>query len=73
MTYAVEQRLRMVDFLLAHYGTVNRAALCDFFGISVPQASLDFRAYLDLAPLNMRYDAQAKTYRRGERFVRQYP
>jgi hypothetical protein len=38
-TYAVEQRLRLIDFLVAQYGHVNRSALCDYFGISEQQAS----------------------------------
>lgn len=70
MPYAKGQRLRMIDFLLAQYGTVNRAALVDFFGISTPQASVDFAEYIACAPGNMRYDMSAKTYRRTDKFVR---
>ena len=70
MKYAKGQRLRMIDFLLAQYGTVNRGALVDFFGISTPQASADFSDYMQLAPRNMSYDQGAKTYVRGERFAR---
>jgi hypothetical protein len=62
MKYAVEQRLRLIDFLLDHYGKVNRVALEDFYGISTPQASSDFSAYKELAPDNMTYDAGAKCY-----------
>lgn len=68
MNYAVEQRLRLIDFLLAHYGTLNRCALMDYFGISSPQATKDIRAYLELAPQNAVYDLTAKTYVRGARF-----
>jgi hypothetical protein len=63
----------MVDFLLAQYGTINRAALVDFFGISTPQASLDIAQYQQLAPKNIEYDATAKTYRKTAKFVRLYP
>lgn len=73
MPYAKSQRMRMVDFLLAQYGTINRAALCDFFGISTPQASLDIAQYQQLAPKNIEYDSAAKTYRRTAKFVRLYP
>lgn len=70
--YAVEQRLRLLDFLLAQYGTFNRSALCDYFGISDAQASADVKAYLELAPGNMRYDLSGKVYRRAEKFQRVY-
>lgn len=73
MPYAKAQRMRMVDFLLAHYGTLNREALCDFFGISIPQASLDIADYKALAPKNIAYSASEKTYRRTDHFVRLYP
>lgn len=72
ISYAVEQRLRLIDFLLAHYGTFNRSALVDYFGISVPQASADIQQYLQLAGPNAEYDKSAKTYRCTEDFVRYY-
>lgn len=70
MNYAIEQRLRLIDFLLAHYGTINRSALMDFFGVSMPQASIDIREYLRLAPGNACYNASKKTYVRAESFKR---
>jgi hypothetical protein len=70
LNYAVEQRLRFIDFLLMHYGTLNRAAIMDYFGVSMPQASCDIRDYLIIAPGNAIYDKSAKTYRRTEGFVR---
>lgn len=66
-------RLRFIDFLLEQYGTINRSALCNYFGISVPQASNDIRAYLKRAPENMVYDNSAKMYRRGDEFKRVWP
>jgi hypothetical protein len=66
-------RIRFIDFLLEQYGTFNRSALCNFFGISIPQASIDIQAYLALAPGNMVYDNSAKLYRRGEDFKRVIP
>ena len=70
ITYAVEQRLRFIDFLLHHYGTLNRAAIMDYFGVSIPQASMDIREYIALAPNNALYDKSAKTYRKTEEFAR---
>ena len=72
-TYAIEQRLRLVDFLLAQYGEVNRSALTDYFGISVPQASKDLGVYHHIAPNNTRYDLSRKTYVRTDAFERVYP
>lgn len=71
--YAIEQRLRLVDFLLLQYGTVNRSALERYFGISTPQASKDLSDYIKMAPNNMVYDVKAKTYRRGAGFKAVYP
>lgn len=70
LTYAVEQRLRFIDFLLHQYGTLNRSALMDFFGISQPCATRDIQEYIELAPANTVYDKKAKTYIRGANFVR---
>lgn len=66
-------RLRFIDFLLAHYGTINRVQLTDYFGISVAQAALDLTSYQAIAPGNMEYDRSAKTYRRTPEFERMYP
>ena len=72
MTYAVEQRLRLIDFLLAQYGHVNRSALVDYFGVSLPQASMDIQAYRKLAPTNTAYCLTQKAYLRTDRFERVY-
>ena len=71
--FAREQRLRMIDFLLDRFGMLNRGDLIDYFGISMQQASLDIRDYLQLAPGNAEYDKTAKTYRRAPAFVRLMP
>lgn len=73
MTYAQEQRQRMIDFLLAQYGTLNRGALVDYFGISMPQASRDVQDYIKRAPGNAIYDGTARCYIRGTQFKRLYP
>ena len=71
-TYAVEQRLRLIDFLLHHYGQINRGALMDYFGISMPQASMDLRNYFALAPSNATYSKSLKTYLKSASFKRVY-
>jgi len=70
MTYAKEQRLRLIDFLLLHYGHINRAALMDYFAISEPQASRDIADYLAIAPTNVAYNKSSKRYVVTPEFVR---
>ena len=70
LSYAVEQRLRFVDFLLAQYGHVKRAALIDFFGVGPATATRDFTAYHAMAPGNMTLNASDKTYYRTTAFKR---
>lgn len=72
-SYAIEQRLRFIDFLVHQYGHVNRSALMDYYGVSMPQASEDIRQYRELAPHNLEYDGSAKTYRQSYCFVRVWP
>lgn len=64
------QRLRLIDILLDHCGSVNRQALIDYFGISEAQASRDIRDYLKLAQGNATYDTLTKSHVRGLRFIR---
>lgn len=74
MNFAVEQRLRFIDCCLHHYGTFNRAALMDFFGISVVQASNDIKTYLSMSsPPSAVYDKSARTYKVEGDFVPLYP
>jgi len=57
-----DRRLEFIDFRLRWDGRLNRADLVAFFGISVPQASLDIAKYLELAPANLVYDRSARVY-----------
>lgn len=65
MTYAQTMRLIWIDAMLASVGTIRRADICRMFLISIPQASLDLRAYLNAFPAGIAYDASAKCYRRA--------
>lgn len=67
------ERLRFIDFMLDHFGTIQRGHLCDYFGISQPQASNDFAHYQNIAPANMAYDLSARAYKKTDAFVRQLP
>jgi len=70
VNYAVEQRLRLLEFLVAHYDSISREQLVDYFGISKPQATRDFRAYRELAPDNLIFDNVAKCYKQSHQFKR---
>ncbi|GAB2930864.1 helix-turn-helix transcriptional regulator [Hafnia psychrotolerans] len=58
-----ERRLEFIDYRLRWDGQINRSSITDFFGISVPQASLDLNEYTKLAPDNLQYDMSARVYR----------
>jgi hypothetical protein len=73
MTYALEQRLRLIDFLLASYGFVAPRQLVDFFSISKPQASLDFAMYNKTYPGNMVYAHSVLNWQATAAFKRAYP
>lgn len=72
MNYAVEQRLRFIDCMLAYYGRVGRNELTDFFGIGEATATRDFLLYKEAAPDNLIYSLSEKTYVRGDGFLRVY-
>jgi hypothetical protein len=57
-----ERRLEFIEFRLQWEGRVNRSDLVNYFSISVPQASLDFARYRELAPTNAIYDVVQRAY-----------
>lgn len=68
-----DRRLEFIDWRLHWDGRLNRGDLTAFFGISVPQASLDLARYLSLMPANAVYDRSARVYVRGKDFVSLFP
>jgi len=68
--YALEQRLRLIDFLLHHYGSVARVELMDYFGIEQATATRDLLAYRELAPNNAVLNQSTKRYIKAENFKR---
>jgi len=60
--WSQDRRLEFIDFRLRWDGRLNRSDLTDFFGISVPQASLDIAKYTELAPGNLTYDRSSRVY-----------
>lgn len=73
VTYATEQRYRLIDFLLSQYGWINRAMVMDYFGISSACASNDIATYSDMLPSNIWYNAKSKRYETTGDFQRVYP
>src|SRR5574344_2150671 len=60
------RRIEFIDFRLSVDGKINRSDLVEFFGISIPQASLDLTYYRDLVKNctppreNLHYDLEQK-------------
>lgn len=63
-------RLRFIDFLLDNYDKVNRSHIADYFGLSVPQASLDLQLYMAQAPDNMTFCKKRLCYVKTDKYVR---
>ncbi len=57
-----QQRLEFIEFRLLWEGRLNRSDLMEFFGISLPQSSLDLARYIESAPENIYYDRGEKAY-----------
>lgn len=66
--WSQDRRLEFIDFRLRWDGKLNRSDLTDFFGISVPQASLDIAKYTEQGPDNLTYDRSSKVYVAGPGF-----
>ena len=64
-----EKRLEFIEFRLQWEGRINRQDLVSYFAISVPQASLDFARYRELAPQNSVYDVVQRTYLASPNFT----
>jgi hypothetical protein len=61
--FSVTLRQIWIDAVVAEDGEINRASICEAFGISVPQASLDLRLYQHANPGRLFYDRSFKVYR----------
>jgi len=71
LKHAQKERLEYLDRLLFWDRTATRGSLIKRFGISNPQAALDFKTYLQTADPNaLKYDASTKKYHTTERFSR---
>lgn len=68
-----DRRLAFIDFRLQWDGRLNRSDLMDFFGISMPQASLDIARYTERAPSNLTYDRSSRVYQTAPTFEPLHP
>jgi hypothetical protein len=77
--WSIRRRMEFIDFRLSVEGKINRSDLVNFFGISVPQSSLDFSLYRELVKNckpsreNLRYDVHKKLYVRTDDFKPVFP
>lgn len=62
MRWAQRQRLAFIGERLLSGGAVNRRDLIGKFGISAPQAAVDFRCFAEAHPGAMKYDNKRKAY-----------
>ncbi|MDD2466773.1 MAG: WYL domain-containing protein [Desulfobulbus sp.] len=67
--WSTRKRLQFLEFKLYWEGKVNRGDLTAEFGISIPQASVDFTKYQEMAPNNISYNSSAKYYEPTEIFA----
>lgn len=65
MSFAAKMRQVWIDAMLDQGGLLRRADICEAFGISVPQASIDLNSYRAAHPEMITYDPTAKGYRRA--------
>jgi hypothetical protein len=68
-----ERRLEFIEYRLCWNNHINRKDLVNFFGISVPQSSLDLSRYIEMAPNNLEYDRHNKVYNKSSKFKPIYP
>jgi len=62
MKWNIERRLEFIESRLLWESKISRKDLVDYFDISIPQATKDFKMYQEKAPGNIFYDKSAKQY-----------
>lgn len=62
LTWAQEQRMKMIESMLRAYGFIQRAHLERMFRISTPQASADLKMFMGLYPGLLTYNTSRKHY-----------
>lgn len=62
MSWAQDQRLAFIGERLAAGALLRRSDICEKFSISIPQASLDLRRFMEMNPGAIRLDRSLKGY-----------
>lgn len=73
LTYAMEQRMRFIDFLLFHYGNITRKHIIDFFGVTSATATRDFALFDELYPGQAKLCTITKHWVRTDKYKRIFP
>lgn len=73
LTYAMEQRMRFIDFQLFHYGNITRKHLIDFFGVTSATATRDFALFEELYPGQARLNLITRHYVPTPEYQRIFP
>lgn len=68
ISQAQTERLSHIDFRAYFLGEIGRSDLVSRFGIGEAAATRDITLYRELAPKNLEYDTQARTYVKSEAF-----
>jgi len=72
MQWNTDQRFAFIETILYWEGQINRKDLEDFFDISSPVASGDFKRYMETVPNSMEYDPSEKVYKATPEFTPQF-
>lgn len=69
LTFAQKQRLSFIDFSLLFKGSINRKELTEKFEMGMANATRDLTLYKELAPQNIDFNAQDRTYLQSKNFI----
>ena len=68
LRWSIAQRLEFIEARLVWEGRINRSDIRLRFGVTVQQATADLQLYEKIAPANLQYDRNAKTFVPGPHF-----
>jgi hypothetical protein len=68
LTFAQKQRLSFIDFTLLFKGSINRKELTEKFEMGLANATRDLTLYKELAPQNIDFNAQDRSYLQSKNF-----
>ena len=73
LTYAMEQRMCFIDFILFHWGGITRKHLIEYFGVTSATATRDFALFQELYPGQARLCHVRKLYIPTKQYQRIFP